>query len=277
MITITEITHLMDDFVVRALVAGLGLAVVAGPLGCFVVWRRMAYFGATLAHAALLGIALGFLFDVSPTLGIIFVCAAVSIVLVGFQRQKKLSDDTVLGILAHGALAAGLIVISFMEQLRVDLLGYLFGDILAVTTMDIVWIYGCGAVALVVLALIWRPLLSMTVHEDMARVEGVAITRVRLVFMLLIAVVIAVAMKIVGILLIVSVLIIPAATARRLSASPEQMAVFAGFIGCVAVAGGMASSMTWDTPAGPSIVTVAALVFFAVMLVPLRILDRLSN
>jgi zinc transport system permease protein len=267
----------MDDFVVRALVAGLGLAVVAGPLGCFVVWRRMAYFGATLAHAALLGIALGFLFDVNPTLGIIFVCAAVSIILVGFQRQKKLSDDTVLGILAHGALAAGLIVISFMEQLRVDLLGYLFGDILAVTAMDIGWIYGCGAVSLIVLALIWRPLLSMTVHEDMARVEGVAITRVRLVFMLLIAVVIAVAMKIVGILLIVSVLIIPAAAARRLSVSPEQMAVFAAIIGCMAVVGGMASSMTWDTPAGPSIVAVAAVVFFAVMLVPLRILGRSQN
>jgi zinc transport system permease protein len=264
----------MDDFVGRALVAGLGLALVAGPLGCFVVWRRMAYFGATLAHAALLGIALGFLFDVSPTLGIIFVCTAVSFALVGFQRQKKLSDDTVLGILAHGALAAGLIVISFMEQLRVDLLGYLFGDILAVTTIDIVWIYGCGAVSLVVLALIWRPLLSMTVNEDMARVEGVPITRVRLVFMLLIAVVIAVAMKIVGILLIVSVLIIPSAAARRLSASPEQMAVFAAMIGCVAVAGGMASSMTWDTPAGPSIVTVAALVFFMVMFLPARTVRR---
>jgi zinc transport system permease protein len=268
------ITPLMDDFVVRALAAGLGLALVAGPLGCFVVWRRMAYFGATLAHAALLGIALGFLFDVNPTFGIIFVCAATSVTLVGFQRQKRLSDDTVLGILAHGSLAAGLIVISFMDQLRVDLLGYLFGDILAVTATDVGWIYGCGAISLLILGAIWRQLLSMTVHEDMARVEGVPITRIRLIFMLLIAVVIAVAMKIVGILLIVSVLIIPAAAARRLSASPEQMAIFAALIGCVAVAGGMASSMTWDTPTGPSIVTVAALIFFAIMLIPLRALGK---
>lgn len=267
----------MDDFIIRALAAGFGLALVAGPLGCFVVWRRMAYFGATLAHAALLGVALGFLFDVNPTFGIIFVCAATSVILVAFQRQKRLSDDTVLGILAHGSLAAGLIVISFMDQLRVDLLGYLFGDILAVTTMDIIWIYIFGTVSLIVLAFMWRPLLSMTVHEDMARVEGVPITRVRLIFMLLIAVVIAVAMKIVGILLIVSVLIIPAAAARRLAVSPEQMAILAAIIGCVAVVGGMGSSMTWDTPTGPSIVTVAALLFFIIMLIPLRIFKKLDS
>ncbi len=267
----------MDDFVVRALAAGFGLALLAGPLGCFIVWRRMAYFGATLAHAALLGIALGFLFDVNPMFGIIFVCAGVSFTIVGFQRQKDLSDDTLLGILAHGSLAAGLIVISFMDQLRVDLLGYLFGDILAVTANDVGWIYGCGAISLFVLGCIWRQLLSMTVHEDLARVEGVPIIRIRLIFMLLIAVVIAVAMKIVGILLIVSVLLIPAAAARRLSVSPERMAVFAAVIGCVAVAGGMASSMTWDTPTGPSIVAVAALIFFAVMLIPLRGFGKSDN
>ncbi len=259
----------MDDFILRALAAGVGVALVAGPLGCFVVWRRMAYFGATLAHAALLGIALGFLFDIDIRLGIIFVSVAVSALVVGLERARRLADDTLLGILAHGALAFGLVCLAFLEPVRIDLMAYLFGDILAVDGGDIAWIYGGGAAALAVLAAIWRRLLSLTVQEDLARVEGVPVTAVRLAFMLVMALVIAVAMKIVGVLLIVSMLIIPAAAARRFAATPEQMAALAAIIGCIAVAGGLGASLAWDTPAGPSIVAVATVIFFLTLL-PVR-------
>ena len=247
----------------RALIAGLGVALVTGPLGAFVVWRRMAYFGDTLAHSALLGVALGFLLEVNINLAIILVCVALAMLLVALQHQRRLASDTLLGILSHSALSLGLIVLAFMETLRIDLMGYLFGDILSVTLADIYWIWGGGAAALLVLVWIWRPLLAMTVHEELARVEGVPVVTIRLAFMLLIALVIAVAMKVVGILLITSLLIIPAATARWFARTPEQMALLAALIGCLAVGGGLFASLQWDLPAGPAVVVAAAMLFFA--------------
>ncbi|MFC1684583.1 zinc ABC transporter permease subunit ZnuB [Pseudomonadota bacterium] len=252
----------MDDFLLRAMIAGLGVALVSGPLGAFVVWRRMAYFGDTLAHSALLGVALGFLLEVNVNLTIILVCVGLAMLLVALQQQRRLASDTLLGILSHSALSLGLIVLAFLESLRLDLMGYLFGDILAVTTADIAWIWGGGLVALIALVLIWRPLLAMTVHEELAKVEGVPVNSIRLVFMLLIALVIAVAMKVVGILLITSLLIIPAATARRFATTPEQMAVLAAVVGCLAVGGGLFGSLQWDLPAGPAVVAAAGLLFF---------------
>ncbi len=251
----------MDDFLVRAALAGVGVAAVAGPLGCFVVWRRMAYFGATLAHSALLGVALGVLLGVDPNIGVFVVCVAASLLLVALQQSRRLPTDALLGILAHGALALGLVVVAFLETLRVDLLSYLFGDILAVNRRDLAWIWGGGAVVAVVLALIWRRLLFVTVHEDLARVSGIDPLPVRLGFMLLMALVTAVAIKIVGVLLVVALLIIPAATARYFAATPERMALISVLVGWAAVAGGLGGSLAWDTPAGPSIVVAAAMLF----------------
>jgi zinc transport system permease protein len=252
----------MDEFLLRALLAGLGVALVAGPLGAFVVWRKMAYFGDTLAHAALLGVALGFLLKININLGVVVVCVLIALLLVVLQQQQRLASDTLLGILAHTTLSLGLIALAFMETLRLDLLSYLFGDILAVSWTDLYWIFGATVLALGVLVLIWKPLLAITVHEELAQVEGVPVTRIRLALMLLIALVIAVAMKVVGILLITSLLIIPAATARAFARTPEQMAVIAALVGCLAVGGGLFTSLHWDLPAGPAIVASAALLFF---------------
>jgi zinc transport system permease protein len=251
----------MDDFMLRALLAGLGVALIAGPLGSFVVWRRIAYFGDTIAHAALLGVALGFLLEFNTTLSVVVVCLVLAVALVTLQQQRKLANDTLLGILSHSTLSLGLITLAFMETLRIDLMSYLFGDILAVDNVDLYWIYGCGIIALGVLIFIWRPLLAITVHEELAQVEGVPVVRIRLALMLLIALVIAVAMKVVGILLITSLLIIPAATARSFARNPEQMAVLAALIGCISVGSGLLASLEWDLPAGPAIVVAAALLF----------------
>ncbi len=256
----------MDEFLVLALAGGAGVALVAGPLGCFVVWRRMSYFGAALAHAALLGVALGLVLGINVTLGIVAVCLAAALMLAGLEGDRRFASDTLLGILAHAALACGLVAIAFLPTVRVDLMGYLFGDILAVGRADLIWIYGGGAACLAALAAIWRPLLALTVQEDLARVEGVAVARTRLVFMLIIAFVIAVAMKIVGVLLIVSLLIIPAAAARRFAATPEAMAVAAAIIGIASVAGGLGASMATDAPAGPAIVMVATAIFLATLI-----------
>jgi len=256
---------MLDDFFVRALIAGVGAALVAGPLGCFVIWRRMAYFGDTMAHSALLGVALGFLLDVHPTVGVVAVTTLIAFLLVALQQRPWLSADTLLGILSHAALSLGLVAIGLMAWLRLDLMGYLFGDILAVTVVDILWIYAGGAVVLATLVAIWRPLLAATVHEDLARAEGVPTARVRMIFMVLIALVIGLAMKLVGVLLITSLLIVPAAAARRFARTPERMAVIAAVLGAAAVVLGLTGSLALDTPSGPSIV-VAATALFAVSL-----------
>jgi len=252
---------MLDSFIVRAVVAGLGIAVIAGPLGCFVVWRRMAYFGDTLSHAGLMGVALGIMLGIDPTVGIIVTGLVVSLLLLSLQQQRRLPTDTLLGILSHAALSIGLIAVSFMDEVRFDLMGYLFGDILAVTLADLAWIYGGGALLLAALAVIWRPLIALTVHPDMAIAEGAGQMPVRLTFMVLMALTVAIAMKIVGILLVTALLIIPPAAARRFARSPESMAMATVAVGGAAVVGGIAASFAWDTPSGPSIVAAAAIIF----------------
>ena len=261
----------MSDFFLRALAAGLGLALLAGPLGSFVVWRRMAYFGDTLAHSALLGVALGFLLQLDLNLAVLAVCLLLAVGVVVLRANQRLADDTLLGILSHSALSLGLIALAFTHGLRVDLMGYLFGDILAVSDVDLAWIYGGGALVLAVLAFIWRPLLLMSIDEDMARAEGAAVLRTQLLFMALMAIVVAIAMKIVGVLLVTSLLIIPAATARGFARTPERMALLAGLIGAVAVGLGLAGAFAWDLPSGPAIVAAAAALFMlGVAATPLR-------
>ena len=259
---------MFDDFFVRAIAAGVGLALTTGPLGCFIIWRRMAYFGDTISHSALLGVALSLLFQINLTLSVFAVAALVSILLLFLQRRQALSADALLGILSHATLAIGLVIVAFMSWVRIDLIAFLFGDILAVSQSDILVIWGGGIFVLAAIVWLWRPLLASTVNPELAEAEGLQPERARLFFMLLMAVVIAIAMKIVGILLITALLIIPAATARRFASTPEMMAVFASLLGAVAVVGGLFGSLRYDTPSGPSIV-VAALVLFIISLLPL--------
>ena len=252
---------MFDDFLVRALLAGIGLALVTGPAGCFIVWRRLAYFGETISHSALLGVALAILLDFDLTVGIFAVASVVVLAMFYLERRDTLPTDTLLGLLAHGGLAIGLVTLSFFPNMRMDLQALLFGDILAVSRTDLALIWIGGALALGVLRLIWRPLLAATVSPDLAKVAGMNPERARLVFGIFLAGVIAAAIKVVGVLLIVALLIIPAATARRFATSPELMALGAAGAGIVAVAGGLFASANFDTPSGPSIVVVALALF----------------
>ena len=252
---------MLDDFFIRALVAGIGVAIVAGPLGCFVVWRRLAYFGDTLSHGALLGVAFALLMDTNITLAVFAVSASIAVTLLILQKQAVVSADSLLGLLSHSALALGLVVLALMTWVRIDLMGFLFGDILAVSRMDVLTIYTGGLVTLIILSLIWRSLFAATVNFELAEAEGMNPGRSDMIFMLLMAGVISIAIKIVGVLLITALLIIPAATARRFVSGPEQMAVLAACIGACTVIGGLFSSLNWDTPSGPSIVVVAFILF----------------
>ena len=251
----------MLEFLLPSILAGLGIALIAGPLGSFVVWRKMAYFGDTLAHASLMGLALGFLFNINLYFALLICCLMLAVLLVTLQKQKLVATDTLLGILAHSALSLGLVAVSFLDNIRVDLMSYLFGDLLAVSPTDLVFIYAGAAVIGLVLTIFWRPLLSTTVNEDLAAVDGINIDLMRLILMLLVGIVIAVGMKFVGALIMTSLLIIPAATARKFANTPEQMAFLASVIGSIAVFGGLSLSWFYDTPAGPSVVISAAAMF----------------
>lgn len=251
----------MIEFLLPSIIAGLGIALIAGPLGSFVVWRKMAYFGDTLAHASLMGLALGFLLDINLYLALVVCCLALAVILVTLQKQQLVATDTLLGILAHSALSLGLVAVSFLDNVRIDLMSYLFGDLLAVSPTDLIFIYSGAVGVAIVLAIFWRPLLSTTVNEDLAAVEGHNTDLMRLILMLLVGMVIAVGMKFVGALIMTSLLIIPAATARRFAQTPEQMALIASVIGSIAVLLGLSMSWHFDTPAGPSVVISATAMF----------------
>jgi zinc transport system permease protein len=238
---------MLDDFMVRAALAGIGVALAAAPLGCFVVWRRMAYFGDATAHAAILGVAISLAFSMSIFIGTVIVALLMALT-VSFLSGRGYAMDTLLGVLAHSALAFGLVAVSFLSGIRIDLMAYLFGDILAVSRADLSVIWG-GA------------LLIATLNEDLAYANGINPKREQLVVTLALAITVAVAIKVVGVLLIAAMLIIPAAAARPLSRTPEGMAVSAGLIGMLSVIVGLRAALVFDTPAGPSIVCVAALTF----------------
>ncbi len=253
----------LDDFFWRALLAGIGVALAAAPLGCFVVWRRMAYFGDAAAHAAILGVAMSLAFSMSIFTGALVV-ALVMAWSVTVLSGRGVATDTLLGVLAHSALAFGLVAVSFLDGIRVDLMAYLFGDILAVSKTDLVIIFGGACAVIALLGWRWNALLTATLGPDLAYAAGISPRREQMILTLALAVVVAVAIKVVGALLIGALLVIPAAAARPLATTPERMVVVAGLIGMLSVLVGLNSAFIFDTPAGPTIVAVAA-VIFAVM------------
>jgi zinc transport system permease protein len=250
----------IEPFLLRALLAAIGLAIIAAPLGSLVVWNRMAYFGETVAQASLIGIALALAFDMNLTVSVVLVTLAVAALLIALSQQKLVPLDSILGLMHHGALALGVIATSMLRGPTVDLMGYLFGDIYAVTTADLYWIYGGGLLVLAVLSRLWQPLLRLAVHEDLAAAEGVDRGWVKALFIVLLAVTIAIAIKIVGALLIIAFLIVPAVAARPFAATPERMVIVAGLVAVASVVAGLSLSATIDAPGGPAIVLVMALV-----------------
>ncbi|KEO56258.1 metal ABC transporter permease [Thioclava pacifica] len=258
---------MFDDFLTRAALAGIGLTFATGPLGSFVVWRRMAYFGDATAHAAILGVALSFAFGSSVYLGTLGVALAMAVTVARLSGRGH-AMDTVLGVLAHSALAFGLVAASFQSGLRVDLTAWLFGDILAVSRADLAVVWGGSAVVLAMLAWRWQGLLTSTINDELAMASGLDPRREQMVLTIALAMTVAVSIKIVGALLIAALLIIPAAAARQAVRSPEAMAAGATGVGIVSVLLGLWGSLQFDTPAGPSIVAAATFVFL--LSLPLR-------
>jgi len=267
---------MLDDFFIRALIAGIGVALVTGPLGCFVVWRRLSYFGDTLSHSALLGVTIAYSFELNIALSVFIISSVVALILIQLQKKTNLPGDALLGLLAHSSLAVGLVVIGFLTFIRFDIMGLLFGDILAVTTNDLIIIWTGGALILFVLKLIWKPLFASTVNYELAEAEGLNPDRSKAIFTILMAAVIAISIKMVGLLLITGMLIIPAAMARNISDSPKKMILYSVIGGLLSVIIGLFSSLELNSPSGPSIIT-AALVLFILSLTKINKFTRLKN
>ena len=267
---------MFDDFFIRALIAGVGIAIIAGPLGCLVIWRRLSYFGDTLSHSALLGVTLAYAFSINITLSVFVISSIVAILLINLQKRTKLAGDSLLGLLAHSTLAIGLVLIGFLSSIRFDLMGLLFGDILAVTTEDITLVWIGGIIILGILYYIWKSIFSATVNYDLAAAEGMRPEISNLIFTLLLAAVIALSIKMIGALLITGLLLIPAAIARNLSNSPKQMIIISVLAGIASVVIGLFTSLELNTSSGPSIIVVS-LALFVVSLIPLEIRGQLQK
>ena len=260
---------MFDDFIVRAFAAGIGLAFITGPLGCFIVWRRLSYFGDTIAHSALLGVVIAYALDFNIIIAVFVVSCLLALSLLFLQRRTNLPDDALLGLLAHSVLAIGLVLLGILSFIRIDLMGLLFGDILSVNVTDLLFVWIGGGIVLIVLILIWRPLFAGTVNLELAKAEGLNPDLANAIFTLLIASVIAISIKIVGILLITGLLIIPASASRNLSSTPIQMVIISSIIGVASVVLGIQTSMIWNTPTGPTILTITLGVFILTLL-PLK-------
>lgn len=267
---------MLDDFLIRAALAGLGVALAAAPLGCFVVWRRMAYFGEATAHAAILGVALSMALSL-PVLPAVLATALVMALAVSGLSGRGYAMDTLLGVMAHTALAAGLVAVALLSDarmVRLDLMAFLFGDILAVGRGDLAVIWGGAALVLGLMIWRWPALLMATLNPDLAQSSGFDPRREEFGLTLALAVVVAVAIKVVGVLLIAAMLVIPAAAARPLARTPEAMALGAVLLGAVSAVAGLWVAVLLDTPAGPSIVCTAALLFLTTTTVGALIVRR---
>jgi zinc transport system permease protein len=260
---------MFDDFFIRALIAGIGVSIVAGPLGCLVVWRRLSYFGDTLSHSALLGVTIAYSFSINISLSVFIVSGVIALLLLSLQKRTQLPGDALLGLLSHSTLAVGLVIIGLLSSIRFDLMGLLFGDILAVTIEDIFIIWFGGLIILGILFFIWKSLFAATVSYDLAAAEGMKPDVSNFIFTILLAGVIAISIKMIGVLLITGLLLIPAAMARNISNNPLQMIIFSVLGGILSVIIGLFSSLEFNTASGPSII-VAALILFVLSLLPLR-------
>ena len=267
---------MLDDFFIRALLAGIGVALVTGPLGCFVVWRRLSYFGDTLAHSALLGVTLAYSLEFNIALSVFIISALIALILINLQKRTNLPGDALLGLLAHSSLAVGLVVIGFLSFIRFDIMGLLFGDILAVNVNDIIIIWIGGAIILLVLKYIWESLFASSVNYELAEAEGLDPDKAKAIFTILMAAIIAISIKMVGLLLITGMLIIPAAMARNISNSPKQMILFSVIGGLLSVVIGLFTSLEFNTASGPSIIA-ASLFLFILSLLKIKQSIKLKN
>lgn len=256
----------MEDFILRALIAALGISIIAGSLGCFVIWKRMSYFSESISHSALLGVALGLASGLGMHLGLVVVGTFFAGLIVLLQQKKFLSNDAILGIFSHLALSLGIVILSVVGGENTDYFALLFGDVLSISYIDIIWIYVVLAIVIGLLVAFWQKLLLLTLNEELAVSQGLNRTFYQLLFMLMIALTVSISVQIVGVLLITSLLIIPPAVARVFARSPLAMVLQSIAVSMVAVLMGLGASTFYDLATGPTIVIALGVLFILAQL-----------
>ncbi|AYN24750.1 zinc ABC transporter permease subunit ZnuB [Buchnera aphidicola] len=252
----------MFELIYPGWLAGILLSFATGPLGSFIIWRRISSFGDTLSHSSILGLAISILFKIDSFYTVLFFMSFLAIVLAWIEKLLSVSLETILSIISYSSLSLGMIFISLMSTSRhIDLSNYLFGDLLIVTKFDLFIISLGSLTVLTVLFLRWNSILLLTINEELAQIDGVNIFYARLTLMLTTALAISIAIKFVGVLLITSLLIIPPATAQLFSDSPEKMIIISIIISIISVTGGIFLSFFYNTPTSPSIVLFSSCVY----------------
>lgn len=259
---ITDVlTALSHDFLLRALVAAVLVGFVTANLGVFVVLRKMAFFSDAIAHASLTGIALGLLIGINPLLGAIAFSVLIAVGIGLLQKHSTIPIDTVIGVFFSASIALGVLILTLLPGYRADLFGYLFGDILAVSPNDLFVLGIVAAASVGLVAWTYRSWLGIAFHADLAAISGVRVARMDYLFLITLALVVALGIKLVGTVLIGSLIVIPAAAAKNVSPNLRTLFALAAFFGMASGVLGLAASYALDAPAGPSIVVTATAIF----------------
>ena len=267
--------ELLDDFVVRSVIAGLLMITIAAPMGCLMVWQRLAFLSDTLGHAAVLGVGLGLWLQLHPMVGVLAVVVLIVISLSRVVSFNNALSETTLAVISHSGLAAGLILLGTMPSQTISLESILFGDLLATTVTDLGLIFATVVILVFLLLQHWRSFVAVSVSREVAQAEGIEVRRLQFLMYLMIALLVAVMMKVMGVLLIAAVLVIPTSSARLLSKSPEQMVLISALFGAASLGGGMLSSFQFDWQTGPAIVLSAAVLLIVTLLVK-RLVRRIG-
>jgi ABC-type Mn2+/Zn2+ transport system permease subunit len=253
---------LTNSFVTRALLAAAILGPLCALLGVFVTARRMSFFSDTISHAALAGVAIGFWLGLSdPGIPLVLFSLLVAAALVWLQERTDLLNDTLMALLLSGSVALGVIILYRLPHYRGELNRYLFGDILAIGPSE-VWL-ALGLMVLVGVGVFWglTPLTLLTAHEDLAHVCGVPVRRWNYAFVMVLTLTVAVSIRLLGILLVTSLIVIPPAAARNLSRNLRGQIILSVAVGLVASVTGVLASEPLDVPCGPAIVMVSIFMF----------------
>ncbi len=250
---------MLDDFLIRSLLAGTLMVLVAAPMGCLMVWQRLAFLADTLGHASVLGIALALVMAVQPVFGVLLVIGVIMVILRLSTGDRPVAlSESMLAIVSHTGLAAGILLLGASGFGNISLEALMFGDLLATTKADLFFIAVTVVVLLLILWRHWHDFVAVSVSAEIAQAEGIAVKRVQLILYLMIALLIAVMMKIMGVLLIGAMLVIPVNAARKFSHSPEQMMWLSLLFGALSLYFGVFFSWQFDWQTGPAIVVVAA-------------------
>ena len=261
----TSMTEWLDDFLVRSVIAGLIMVVIAAPMGCLMVWQRLAFLSDTLGHAAVMGVGLGLLLEVTPVFGVLAVALLIVFSLNRVNSFNSALSETTLAIISHTGLAGGIILVGLLPAQSVNLEAILFGDLLATTSADLTRLLITTVVLLLLLLHHWRSFVAVSVSREIAQAEGIEVRKVQFLMYIMIALLVAVMMKVMGVLLIAAMLVIPTTSARLFSRSPEQMVAVSALYGLGALVGGISSSFQFDWQTGPAIVVSATMLLLVTL------------